>query len=101
MVKIENKRTEIPFTEDTKATYADLIKILVNQPIREGLTVAQIRRDFLILDAVSDSGVESFELEEAQLKHVAALSEDAQWPVRHMDVVAFSDYLNELVNELK
>ena len=100
MVKIENKQTDILFTEDTKATYANLIKILINQPLREGLTVAQIRRDFQILDA-SEKAEDFIELSDENLKYIAQLAENTQWPIRHNDVVSFSDYLNELVANLK
>jgi len=93
---VENKETVIPFNEDRKANYADLIKSIVDLPMpKEGLSMDTMRKNFQILDIIEKGG-EQLVFTSEQLDIIKNNVENSVWTVQHKDLVLFADYINSL-----
>lgn len=94
---IENKATTMLLTEDTPLTYAHLLATIVNKPVKEGVTIKDMKRDLDLLDKLEDAvDKEVIEVTDEELKHLAKETEAFVWGTRHRDLVAFVEYIDSL-----
>lgn len=95
MKKLENKSTKILLTEESEvpATYAELLFIVMNRQIPEGLTVKEMARDIEIVKKLQSAETE-IEFSEEEHAFVLECFENAKFPIRHIDII-------ELYNDLK
>lgn len=95
MNKIENKKTNVLKNKNEAMYYADFIEYLFTSPIKEGLSIKQMRDDIDIINAVTTKE-EFFELSDTQLQRVKQLLATSVWSIRHVDIVKFMDYLEKV-----
>jgi len=94
---IENKETAIPFTEEVKLNYATLLAIIINKPVKEGITLKQMKSDLAILHKLDTAEVgDLIEFDEDQVKTIKAATESHPFVFRHDDLDAFGDYIDAL-----
>jgi hypothetical protein len=90
MKVLENKKTELPLSGNEKATYADIVKVVVNTPTKEGLAIADIKSRLAILEqAEKNQNTLSFENTDAM--YLQGLVRNFRWTVAHKDIVTFVD----------
>lgn len=94
---IENKETSILLTDDVNLTYAHLLATIVNKPMKEGITIKEMKRDLELLDKLEAAKAgESFEVTDEELKHLIKITLEFQWGMRHKDLVTFIEYVESL-----
>lgn len=97
MKTIENKETEIWLTPEVKLNYAHLLGYIVDKPVKEGITINEMRRDMKILDVLEKAKNEkSFELDKEHLDHIKSNLESYTWTMRHKDIITFIDYIESI-----
>lgn len=95
--KVENKTTKLMLTKTLAAKYSDLIYTLVNQPVKQGITTAEIRRDIRILDEIEkNKKEETLDLRKEDIVFISTLISTYEWGVRHIDLLDFEDYFIDL-----
>jgi len=93
---IENKQTDLPL-ENGKARYADLLKVIIDKPIKEGITVSEMRRDIGIITILDKSKLlDTIEFSAEEFKHLAELTKQSVWGIRHVEILDFVDYIASL-----
>lgn len=95
MKTVENKTTEIKVSEEESLTYADLLKICIDKPLREGITLDEMRRDLKILGVIKDAK-DVLEFEDDDFKVVKEAVATSKWAVRHADLLDFASYIESL-----
>ena len=94
---IENKTTAIRLNEDKNANYADLLVHLVNVPIKEGLTVSEMKRNLRVLDILEvGKDAETLEFTKEDFKFLQKLVTNSRWGVSHKDIIEFVEYVEGL-----
>jgi hypothetical protein len=77
--------------ETTFMTYADLIKICLNNPPKNGWTTDEMRKRIKIEDKLEDLKAEDdISLEDAEFDKVVECSK-VPWQFKHKDIIAFED----------
>lgn len=92
MKKLENKQTEVPVKEGVKATYADLIKIIVDAPRQTGIAISEMRERMKILEALE----KGLEFEDSQVELLKKLSSEMLWGAFHKDFLMLADDIQNL-----
>ncbi len=97
MRTIVNKSTEITMADESGEaifmTYADLIKICLNNPPKNGWTTDEMRKRIKIEDKLEDLKAEGdISLEDAEFDKVVECSK-VPWQFKHKDIIAFEDSL--------
>lgn len=97
MKTITNKSTEITIADESGKTnfmtYADLIKICLNNPPKNGWTTDEMRKRIKIEDKLEDLKAEDdISLEDAEFDKVVECSK-VPWQFKHKDIIAFEDTL--------
>ena len=96
-MKLQNKATQLKGEDGKSVDYAFLINLVVNVPVKAGITVKEMKRDIAILTKFENIKLdEEVELTEDELNHIITCTEDFVWAQRHNDITRFSDYLNSL-----
>lgn len=95
MKTVENKTTKIKVSEDKYLTYADLLSIVIDKPIREGITLDEMRRDLRILDVIKQE-TETLSFEDKDFEIVKEAVKSSKWAIRHEDLLEFASYISEL-----
>lgn len=100
MKTIKNKTTEIEgdFEDEKnagklihrKATYADLMKIAMNQIPQQGISTAQMRKDFRVFDALEKAN-HKIELEESDFEYLHGKIKGMSWGFRNRGLILFED----------
>jgi len=94
MKTIENKQTQIlKDKESGKATYADLIGIVINAPQQGGYDLNDIESR-LSIKKVCDSANGTIELEDGHFRYLKTLVSKARWQILHEDVLSFVADIN-------
>lgn len=96
---IENKETSIKLSEDKNVQYADLIAAVINKPVKESMSLNDMRRDLKILDLAEKAAkgeVEGITLDDAELSYLKEQVKSSQWAVRHLDILDFADYIDTI-----
>lgn len=110
MKTIINKKTELTETvqkqdEDTVVTnlgYVDLIKIALNMTPQGGWDTNIMRKHLRVEAKIENVELDQeFELEDADFEVVAELCKPGKikWKFKHKDIVAFEDYLEEVLKQ--
>lgn len=95
---LENKKTELAFSAEIVANYSDLASHVINStPLN--LTANNIKLDLQLLSKLEDRDAESFTLSVTELTRLSQLLKNTVWPIRHNDIVEFSDYVNGLITK--
>lgn len=94
---IENKETNLYVSETEKLKYSDLLIAVINTPIKEGITLKQMKADLALL-AKFDSAKpgDLIELEDEELSAIKSLVENHKWGMRHIDINTFGEYIDSL-----
>lgn len=96
---VENKSTRLMLTETEPVKYADLLFTVINAPIKQGITTAEMRRDLRIVDVIETSKAKpEIEFTDEDFKFVVDTLKEQTWQVRHIDILDFVDYIQELSN---
>jgi len=97
MKTIENKETSLLLTEDTKVKYSDLIMTVLSGPVKEGITIPEMRRDLKLYGIAENAKVgDSMEFTEDEIKHIISLVNAQKWAVKHIDILEFADYVENV-----
>ena len=94
-VLIENKETTLKLNEEKFVKYSDLLVSVINKPIKESLSINDMRRDLRVLDSI-EKGLEMIELEDTDIAYVKDEVKKSSWAIRHPDILAFADYIDGL-----
>jgi hypothetical protein len=95
MKQLENKLTSIPLNETSNARYSDLLMLVINRPLKSGVTTQDMRRDFKILDKL-EASKDVIEFTDEELAYIKASLPNVQYPLKHRDVVDFEDYIESI-----
>lgn len=96
-MKFENRNTELKIVANENANYAELVLFLYKQSSPEGLTLNQIRTDMKIMDVLEENlHNEEFEISSEAVKSIKSIVSKSVWPIRHVDLVTFADYIDSL-----
>lgn len=95
MKTIENKTTTIFKSEGVYVNYSDLLTAVLNKPIPQSISLKDMRRDIKLMDKFEDA-TDSIELSDDEFKHVSGLVENSEWAIKHIDIIAFADYIESL-----
>lgn len=90
MKVLENKVTELR-SENGLATYGDLVKVCMNQPVQGGLPVNEIRKRLRVLDVVEKPLVAEYQFEDADAKTLQSCVAAMRWMSPQRAFVEFSD----------
>lgn len=94
---LENKTTTLKLSEDSNVKYSDLLNTVIDKPVREGLSINDLRRDIKLLNVIKDAKDEKeMKFEDEDFKHVVQAVNDSKWVVRHQDILDFVDYINSI-----
>ena len=99
MKTLKNETTEIPF-RDRKMTFADIIRQCLDHAPANGFSFADIRersRIEKVLDDMGDDG--DIMLEDADATNLKKIVDLMKWGIRHDDIIAFADAIEELVKK--
>jgi len=97
MTKIENKETSLFLTEDVKVKYSDLLAAIINTPVKQGISLKEMREDLALLDKVENMKLASVgEFSDEDIAKIKTLTENHLWGVRHADFITFADYIESL-----
>ena len=88
-MKMENRITNISKGENDKMSYSDLIKIVVNTPIPQGMTIADMKVRMDIMEQC-DTGMDFTASQITELKTFCA---SQKWNIVSRDLIEFSDYI--------
>jgi hypothetical protein len=82
----------------TDQTVADLSRICLNAPVRDGLTVDDIRNRIRLIDKL-EAGKDKAEidLEDQEARLLQSCVKQMRWGVVHEDIVAFADIVEEMM----
>ena len=94
MKKLENKTTSIKISEDKFLKYSDLLGTVINKPVREGLSVKELKRDIAILNIAEDA-TDIMEFSDEQYSYIKEEVENSKWTLRHQDIIDFVEYVSE------
>ena len=101
MKTIPNKRTTIEINAGTEGvellSYAALMKTVMQQPVQGGFSTEEMRKDFRVLDALTDYlNAEVIPLEDSDFAHFKTKLKTMRWGLAHKDLIAFEDDINAL-----
>ena len=95
---IENKTTVLKLDETHVAKYTDLLFIIMNRPVPNGIKTSEMRRDMRILEAIEKGkDADTIEFTHDDIKFLAELAENHEWPNGHIQLVEFTDAVAALV----
>lgn len=94
--KIENKETKIKKTETDFFDAFDLFETVINSPIKGGIVISEMKKRIKILDAIEASDRKSITIDDADVETLKDVFNNHQWPATSKDVIAISDYLEEI-----
>lgn len=96
-MKLKNVKTELKLVKDEYANYAQLLLFLYNQVSSEGLSLAQIKTDLKVMTSLEDNlNEDEIEMPDECKESIKKIVAKSIWPIRHKDLVAFSDYIENL-----
>jgi len=95
MKTLANKTTELAKDAESKMTYADLVKVCVNQPPKDGFTAEEMRSRFRLID-VCDKATDTLDFEDADCSKVKELVDAMKWAVIHKDLITFCEDVKAL-----
>lgn len=93
-----NSKTGILKDAKNYLTYFDILSNIVEKVPTNGMTIAEMKRDFSLLDKLSTLD-DSLTLSEDEYSRIEFLLEDTKWTIKHRDIVVFYDYFNSLKNK--
>lgn len=104
MKSIPNKSTTItkqePGKDNSFCTYADLIKVVCDQPARNPdgrYKISDISMRLAIRKACDEAeGKETIELEDNRMSYLKAITETSSWDFIHNDLVEFSETIKSI-----
>ena len=96
-MKFKNVETKLQLVENEYANYAKLLLFLYRQVSSEGLTLAQIKTDMKTMDILEENiNTTEFDLPDESKESIKKIVNKSVWPIRHKDLVAFSEYIDSL-----
>jgi len=95
MKVIENKETSIKLNEEQNVHYSDLIATVINKPLKESMSLMEMRKDLKILE-VLEKAKETIEFEDVDLSYIKDAVNKSTWVIRHKDILDFADYIESL-----
>ena len=107
MKEFKNKKTEVMIPDNKKstqkelvtkaATYADLALLCVRLPKEAGFGVEEMRKRFRIIDALDGIGdTANVKLEDQDADLLKEICTEFKWNAMHKDIIAFTDYIEDL-----
>jgi hypothetical protein len=96
MKTISNKTTELTAASgEGKATYAELIKICLDNPPKEGFDLKSLRDRNRIEDALTKANG-TIKLEDADAENLKPIVESMRWGARHKDIMLFCEEVKNM-----
>lgn len=96
MKTIENKKTSILIAENKTASYADLIKLIINNPGREGFDLKAIKQRLEIISNIETAKDDKIEIENANIELIKKLVDEYKWATIHKEIVEFIEYIKSI-----
>lgn len=94
---LENKVTRLMASENEALKYSDLLLIVMSAPIKEGITILEMKRDLKIAGLLeSGKTEEQIEFTDDEFKSLVELVKVQKWQMRHPDIVDFAEYITSL-----
>lgn len=94
---LENKVTRLMASETEALKYSDLLLIVMSAPMKEGITILEMKRDLKIADLLEKGKAEAeIEFTDEEFKSLVELVKVQKWQMRHPDIVEFADYITTL-----
>lgn len=100
MINVENKKVTLKLQgQEVPVTYAELLKTVVNQPVKEGISLSDMRRNLTIMstiEAAIENESETISFEKEHFPTVAGLVETSIWTINDLAILEFSEYIDSL-----
>ena len=90
-----NRKTSILKDGKSKLTYFDILSNVLEKVPANGLTLAEMKNDFELLDKLNNKE-ENAVLNGDEYDRLSALIDDTRWSVKHRDLIEFDSYFKSL-----
>ena len=90
-----NRKTSILKDGKSKLTYFDILSNVLEKVPANGLTLAEMKKDFELLDKLNNKE-ENAVLNGDEYDRLSALIDDTRWYVKHRDLIEFDSYFKSL-----
>lgn len=100
MINVENRKVELKIQgQEVPTSYAELLKTVVDQPVREGVTISEMRANIQIIEVIEDAirkNTKTLAFDKEHFKKVAKQVEGSTWAVNSVEILDFADYIGSL-----
>lgn len=99
MKSIDNKTTvivQVVEGKESKMTYHDLLKLIMNVPPQNGYTISEMRQRLKIYAELEPDKKNKINLEDADFAVLKKCVLDFKWAQAHKDIVAFVDHIESI-----
>ena len=90
-----NKSTSIFIDKDKSLTYFDLLSSLIEKVPAQGLTIAEMKKEFDLLEKMK-SNEDEIHLDENEYVHLLNYLNETKWTIKNKDLIDFYDYFTSL-----
>ena len=98
MKKITNKKTNINHIKDgkeQKLNYSNFLFLCLNSVDGKGLQIEEMRQNIKI-GQILEKNEKEIILEDNDFEYIKGLVNKMSWKIRHIDIIAFVDYINSI-----
>lgn len=100
MKNVENRKVILKLqNQEVPITYAEMLQNLVNQPVKEGVSISDMRKNLTIISVIEDAIKEKKEVisfEDSHFETVLSIVDKATWAVNDIAIIDFFDYIQSL-----
>lgn len=93
-----NKECEILNEKKIKMTYFDIVKSLFDNVPANGFSIAEMRKDFSLIDLLNENK-EEVTMQDEQIDRIISLLENARFGIFNREFVNMFDYFNSFKNK--
>lgn len=87
-----NKETSILKSKGKNLSYFEILKNLIDSTPVNGITIAQMKQDFNLIDKLDDNS-EKTELSDEELNRIIEFVESTPFAIKHRDIIEMYDYI--------
>lgn len=92
-----NKETSILKSKGKNLSYFEILKNLIDSTPVNGITIAQMKQDFSLIDKLDD-GSDKVELSNEELNRIIEFVESTPFAIKHRDIIEMYDYVVNIKN---
>lgn len=94
MRTIENKEMSLMLTETEKLTYCKLLLVILNKPLKQGITMREMKRDLDIVNKLENKEVgDLVEFSDEEIHAIKTAVETHEWYMVNPELVQFGTYI--------